>query len=146
MRPKKPWVSERMTKVIMGMFLFGMLFACVHDLRRSGSDPEKTEKIAKELAAMSEYTFNREAFGCRDWDTWQRLGKVAAQGDKEAFAKILYPALDVDVCRRFKAGDIAFLGETAVFSGSSCMRPKGEVSCYWTSIDVTGPAPSKPPS
>ncbi|MDI4666730.1 hypothetical protein K9U40_20750 [Xanthobacter autotrophicus] len=117
-----------------------------------------------EPGTISEEVFVREAFGCKDWETWKSLGKVAAQGDKEAFAKILYSALALGTCRRFKAGDHVYLSETAIFSASTCMRPKGETACFWVSIDATGkseqpeasapatrvaeapPAPSAPPA
>lgn len=123
----KPMISKR-----TGVFiLLGALALVVINGQRSA--PPKDHQGG--IATASEMTFQRETFGCRDWDTWQRLGRVVAQGDKEAFARMLYPALATDACRRFKLGDRAFLAQTAVFSGSSCMRPKGETECYWVSIE-----------
>lgn len=145
---QKPWVSERATKFVMGGILLLILVAFFSGERRteqtSGAMSEGSSKATGTATAqlasssISEEVFLRETFGCKDWETWKSLGKVVAQGDKEAFAKILYPALAAGTCRRFKAGDRAYLSETAMLSASTCMRPKGEVGCYWVSIESTG--------
>lgn len=145
MGEKKPWTTGRIVRAALGSALVLFVLSALVD---KGKDQQaapggaESVKVAQTSDAkptsISEQAFLKETFGCRDWDTWKNLGKVVAQGDKEAFAKILYPALAVGTCRRFKAGERAFLSETAVLSGSSCMRPKGETGCFWVSIETTG--------
>lgn len=146
MGEKKPWTTERVIRAALGsalvLFVLSALFNNGKDQPAATAGDSASAKVAEtgdvRPTSISEKTFLKETFGCKDWDTWKSLGKVVAQGDKEAFAKILYPALARDTCRRFKPGDRAYLSETAVLSGSTCMRPKGETACYWVSIETTG--------
>jgi hypothetical protein len=35
-----------------------------------------------------------------------------------------------DECRWFQKGEQLFIAQTA-FSDATCMRPRGEIDCYW---------------
>lgn len=145
MGEKSWWTTPtRGSKIASGILLL-IVFSIVFMPKREDNSKEAGVSAApaaekKSAASISEYKFVKETIGCKDWATWTQLGKLVAQGDKEAFGKVLIPALALDTCRRFKAGDRTFLHDTAIFSGSTCMRPKGETACYWVSIETADPA------
>ncbi|WP_332117281.1 hypothetical protein [Azorhizobium caulinodans] len=78
----------------------------------------------------------REVVGCKDWDAYKQLVRIAVSGDKEAFAKLATLQLMNGTCMMLKAGDAVYLQEVSMLSGAMCVRPRGEVACFWIPIDA----------
>lgn len=79
----------------------------------------------------------RDLIGCKNRESYDRLAKIAASGDKGALVKLGTSLVLSGTCRSLNAGTLVHLEDTAIFSALMCARPAGDVSCYWMAIDAT---------
>lgn len=75
-------------------------------------------------------------FGFRDRELLDRSFKIAAQGDKDAWAKVMTQAMSSGACIPLKPGEEVFLDDTAVMSGLVKIRRKGETASWWTNYEA----------
>jgi hypothetical protein len=69
--------------------------------------------------------------GCQSRDVQSKLKRLMIDRDKEAWTKLAAAGVITGQCHVFEAGDQVYLEETAMFSGVTCVRPPGEVACFW---------------
>ncbi|MFG1463314.1 hypothetical protein V5F77_10460 [Xanthobacter sp. DSM 24535] len=79
----------------------------------------------------------RNVIGCREWDVYKKMMRFVADGDREAFGKIVYPSIAAGMCRRFVEGETVRLTDSAALSLASCVRPKGATDCFWIPSDAS---------
>jgi hypothetical protein len=75
-------------------------------------------------------------FGFRDRDLFDRASKIAAQGDKTAWAKVMSQAAASGDLVQLKPGEEVYLEDTAMMSGAVKVRRKGETSGWWTNYEA----------
>ena len=75
-------------------------------------------------------TVMKEHLGCKSWETYARLRLLAASGDARAHSDALDEARASGDCRILNAGEKAHLEDIGM-TGVACIRPDGEVGCYW---------------
>lgn len=75
------------------------------------------------------------AIGCTDREDLSRLVKLAVSGDKEAFGTLAARQIASGSCRPFDEGTDVFIEDTSLFSGVTCVRPKGDPDCYWVQVE-----------
>lgn len=80
-------------------------------------------------------TITKERFGCRSKETSERLFKLIAVKDTEAFEKVLSIGLAVGDCKIWDVGDTVRIEERTM--GLACMAQRGSTErCYWTSVNA----------
>ena len=82
---------------------------------------------------LGEKTILGQAFGCTDKAALEKLVKIAAENDSEAFSRGLEAGLLTGECATFSAGDDVFVRDTDIstLAGISLVRRKGETVEYW---------------
>ena len=75
-------------------------------------------------------------FGCADQDAFKKLTQFAVQKDTEAFKSGLGAGILAGHCTMFKNGDEVYVSDTAVFSGLTKVRTKGETREFWTNLEA----------
>ena len=78
----------------------------------------------------------KDYIGCASKDYEKQLIGFAVDGDKVAFNKARNTGFELGVCTRLSVGDVVTIEDTAIFDGLIKVRPRGELSGYWTSMDV----------
>ena len=86
-------------------------------------------------AVASELTVTKATVGCKNREDKDKLTGFSVDGDTEAFKKFAMAHILVGDCVLMNEGDVAFLEDTAIFSGLVCIRPKGETDCFWSEIE-----------
>lgn len=101
-----------------------------------GGGPETPQK--QEAAAPSgDKTISGEHwFGCSDREVYEKLVGFAADKDTEAFNSGLAAQLLSGQCKTFQSGETVIIADTAIFSGMVKVRPKGDVTEYWTALEA----------
>lgn len=94
-------------------------------------------------AAAPAKTITNEAIGCAKREVHDQLSKIAASGDHEAFGKLAAAGITSGACRMFNVGDDVFVEDIALLSGVACVRPKGDVACYWLVLEAIKAPPSQ---
>lgn len=74
--------------------------------------------------------------GCANKEAYEQLTKIAVQGDSEAFTRALAGSVITGQCVIFERGTVVFIDDTAILSGLVRIRPKGQVSAYWTAMET----------
>ena len=88
-------------------------------------------------SAQSTKTISTMSPGCRSQEVFTKLVGFQVDHDQEAFKKLLMAGLLSGECTVFKVGDAVYLEDVKIFSGLTCLRPKGEISCFWTFLEST---------
>jgi hypothetical protein len=83
-------------------------------------------------ASAVDHTIRHSAYGCKSKDYHSRLTGYLVDGDKEAFKRALSLAAASGECKFFEEGQQVYLEDTAIFSGLVCVRPQGNLDCFWT--------------
>jgi hypothetical protein len=73
-------------------------------------------------------------YGCSDEDVYDKTTQMAAQGDREAFAKLLGAGIATGTCTIFKDNEIVFITDHGILN--SKVRRKGNVAEYWIPSDA----------
>ncbi len=81
-------------------------------------------------------TVVQNGFGCLSKDDFLKAIKFATQDDLVAFNKFIEQQVNAGSCRIFKPGDIVFVDQKSIHS-TMCARPKGEIECVWTAVELT---------
>lgn len=76
-----------------------------------------------------------DAIGCTTREAFGGLTRLQVDGDAEAAKWTLLALITRGECRVFHNGDQVYLVETALFSGLASVRPRGEVTAFWTNIE-----------
>lgn len=77
------------------------------------------------------YPIKADVIGCKDKGVRERLTTLRDSGDNAAYQRFGTVAFATGACRELKAGDSAYLEVNSAF-GYVCLRPYGDVACYWT--------------
>jgi hypothetical protein len=81
-------------------------------------------------------TFTKENTpGCYKKEDWERLGRLVAEGDREAFSKLMGSYLAGGQCRMIRADTHVYVESAGIFS-DPCVRPQGETECLFVPIGV----------
>ncbi len=99
------------------------------------ADEDESQRLAA-IEARAPKPMLRDAIGCRAREPYDRLSRIAASGDREAFSKLAVALVATSQCRTLKQGTRIFLEDTAIFSGVLCGRPAGETVCFWLPIEI----------
>ena len=91
--------------------------------------------LSSNVALSQSRTITQEHIGCKREEISDRLTKFAVQGDQEAFKKLLIAAMVAGECVRWEKGKQVFVEKSGWTV--SCLRPAGEVQCYWTPVEAT---------
>lgn len=83
---------------------------------------------------VTEHFMKRDAYGCRSKEAFERVARYAGEKDHQAFLL----AIISGNCPTLKKGQTVALEDTALFSGLLCVRPTGEIGCYWTFVEAVG--------
>jgi hypothetical protein len=78
----------------------------------------------------------RDAFGCQDKETFEKITKLLSEGDKDLASKVLGDGIASGTCTLINKGDMTLVEDTSIFAGMVKLRRKGEESAYWTFIEV----------
>lgn len=73
-------------------------------------------------------------YGCSDETVYDKTSQMVAQGDREAFAKLLGVAIATGICTMFKADEVVFITDHGFLN--SKVRRKGGVAEYWVPSDA----------
>lgn len=82
-------------------------------------------------AAAQSRQITADQIGCKSEEVQDTLVSLAVSGDREAFAKMLLAGIATGNCRKWQIGDTVYI-EKSRWTGTSCLRPQGDVECYWT--------------
>jgi len=92
-------------------------------------------------------TINRTAVGCIESDDMSRLNRLLESGDRQAFEKFATRSIRAGKCRVFQPGQAVFVEDVGLFSGTACVRPKGDDTCYWVVYEaIRRPEVTPPPA
>ena len=83
---------------------------------------------------------NRNAVGCTDKSVYTQLSSLADSGDKDAFTKFGEEKLMSGECQSLDVGTAVYPDQTdtGFFSGTWCVRQRGETSCVWVDEHAVG--------
>jgi hypothetical protein len=70
--------------------------------------------------------------GCASEATFKQFVRLFVSGDKDAVKNFLVKSAITGECKVFERGETAFLDEMSLFSGTSCVRARGDTQCFWT--------------
>ncbi len=73
---------------------------------------------------------------CRDKDDADRLLKLLKTDDDLAFLRFVRSKLSTGACVRVEQGHEGTIEDNAVFSGLTCIRPRGEPYCLWIPMQM----------
>lgn len=93
--------------------------------------------LTEPVYAAPQAITKESSIGCKNKEVKRKLVSMAIDKDIEAFKKLALATILTGECRFFSAGDQVHLEDTAIFTGLICLRPRGEVSCYWTESEAT---------
>lgn len=85
--------------------------------------------ISTPTYASDLYIKNSSKYGCIDKDYFDKTIEMVAQGDREAFAKILGAGIATGVCTMFTANEPVYLVKSGILTIK--IRRKGDVAEYW---------------
>jgi hypothetical protein len=94
--------------------------------------PTATTRPATALPTSNDYFVKQDTFACRSKELFERSVRYLVDRDEGAYKKLLLGGVASGQCVFLKEGEKVFLGDTAIFSGLVCARPKGEMDCFWT--------------
>lgn len=97
--------------------------------------------VANALAAVAEAQSSMRVsrdgfFGCSSRDYFQKLVGFASQRDTAAFEQGLLAGFISGACVKLKAGEEVFVADTALLSGLIKVRPRGQVTEFWTVMEA----------
>jgi len=110
------------------------------DVKPTSSQPEKSDLKSSNTEGSEAEGVNARTitsdnhFGCRSWDTYERLGTIAASGDRAAFGRLLTSAVLGADCTLWKKSAKVFVDDGGF--ASSCIRKAGDTFCYWTANEA----------
>jgi hypothetical protein len=87
-------------------------------------------------ANADDYTIKFTALGCQKRELFDKAVGFQVAKDTEAFKSFALAAVLSGECIFFSPGDIVFLEDVKVFSGVTCLRPKGQINCFWTYSEI----------
>lgn len=100
--------------------------------------PETTEPEQQSVSrsAGARRIDGENKFGCRSRDYFSKLGRYAAQNDREAWSRALEEGALSGECILFEADEPVFVTDTALFSGLVKVRRKGKLTEFWTDFET----------
>jgi hypothetical protein len=75
---------------------------------------------------------NGNVLGCTSKDTFERFGRLVIARDMEAANKFASAYILNGQCRDLNKGTQVIVEELPFFSDNFCVRPAGEMNCFWT--------------
>lgn len=73
----------------------------------------------------------KPAVGCQTLDDFDALAHIADTGDRVAFDKFTRTKRASGACRAFDPEQRAFLVKVGNLGRVGCLRPVGEIECFW---------------
>jgi hypothetical protein len=86
------------------------------------------------------WRLKRDAMGCSDKSVLDKLASIGSSGDRDAFMRYGEEAINSGECKELKSGTAVFPDQSdfGMFSGSACVRAKGETDCFWVNQEALG--------
>ncbi len=102
------------------------------------SPPAQEVKVTAPSLAKGGHTSVQpsEWIGYRDMDTLQRATRLAVEGDKAAYSKLMGNGVARGICNMLKPGEEVFVEDTAMFFGLVKIRREGETNGWWTNSEA----------
>jgi len=129
-----------MKRTVFAALLATVLAAC--DLATDASTkPSAATEATHDTAPADGVNVNsrvaaRDAFGCQDKETFEKITKLSSEGDKDLASKVLGDGIASGRCTLIDKGDMTLIEDTSIFAGMVKLRRKGEEAAYWTFIEV----------
>lgn len=79
--------------------------------------------------SATQFYIAQDAVGCRDWETHEKLTRLAVDQDAAALRSLLSNSLALGRCRKFTAGEQVYRADSSFTSLK--VRPAGALEEYW---------------
>lgn len=102
-------------------------------------DRGKSYGLAPEQSsqAINKKIVRINGFGCVNADRFDRILSLHGAGDKKAAQNLLALSLVSQDCVQLTQGRTVFVEDISIWRQTRCVRPEGEVTCYWTTKVLT---------
>lgn len=80
--------------------------------------------------AANTATLNYNGIACQNAEDISQGIRIGESGDQEAYIKHFGPLIESGSCIMLQQGDQVFLDDISMFSGTACVRPRGEPKCF----------------
>ena len=142
-----PWVHKGLKKfgrqdallavamVGLGVLSLWLLSVPTHSAVDSAAQAGTATEVASQTSGQT-YIAGPGYIGCQTQEDVQFIVRVAAQGNRDAYAQAVQKSLSAGLCRELPAGEPV---EREDFTGSGLtqVRIAGEASSWWTPIEAT---------
>jgi len=116
------------------VFLAVLAFGSSNSGSRSSTSSRPSRSAV--TAGQDKQITDDHRFGCSDREYFEKLVSYAVQKDNQAFSRGLAAGILAGSCTMFKAGEVVYITDTAIFSGLVEVRRKGETQEYWTNLEA----------
>ena len=109
---------------------------------KSGAETDQaaaTPRVATVSDGDGWYMLKTNWAGCRSEQAQDKLTRLAASGDDEAYTLYLIEVGLTGECEVLKSGTEVYLDQVSSTPGLVCLRRRGETSCLWTLQEAVVP-------
>ena len=80
--------------------------------------------------AANSVKVNYNSIACLSADDFSRGIELGESGDREAYIAFFTPRIQNGQCVMVQKDEEVFLEDISMFSGTACIRPRGQTDCY----------------